>query len=78
VPLNYAQAGALLARTKVDRLITGYQGSAPKDRDAVIRQIITLFDAAVSLADRIVAIDLNPVRVLDAGAVALDALVIEA
>jgi acyl-CoA synthetase (NDP forming) len=78
VPLDYAQAGALLARTKVDRLITGYRGSLPKDRDAVIRQIVALSDAAVSLADRIVAIDLNPVRVLDSGAVALDALVIEA
>jgi len=77
-PITPDQAEALLHRLKVDRLLDGYRGTEPADRDAAIDQIVALSRAAVELSDSISAIDLNPVRVLakGRGAVALDALVI--
>jgi acyl-CoA synthetase (NDP forming) len=75
-PLNREQASRLLGKTKIDRLINGYRGSTPLDRDSLVNQIVAVSEFAIANADTLEAVDLNPVRVLRQGAIALDALVI--
>jgi acetyltransferase len=74
-PLDEDGARALLASTTVSRLLDGYRGGPVYDRSAIERLLVQLSTAATELTD-IEAIDLNPVRVLPKGAVALDALII--
>ncbi|MQA87017.1 MAG: hypothetical protein GEV03_20905 [Streptosporangiales bacterium] len=78
VPLDGCDARRLLARTKVDRLLAGYRGAPPYDREALVEQMLRLSAAAQCLRDDVAAVDLNPVRVApgSGGAVALDALVV--
>jgi len=78
VPVNTEQARALIGRTRVSRLLSGYRGTAPLDVDALVDLLVAVADMAVMHAEEIVGVDLNPVRVLPAGhgVVALDALVV--
>jgi acetate---CoA ligase (ADP-forming) len=66
----------LLTRTQAGRLIEGYRGSAPRDRDAVVNALIGLGQLAVDLADIIESVDINPFVALPQGGMALDALVV--
>lgn len=73
-PLNAPLARALIERTRVARLLAGYRDVPPADLDAVIR---TLTAVSQLLADvpELAELDINPLLVDHAGAVALDARV---
>lgn len=75
-PLTLKDADRLLSLTKVDMLIRGFRGSRPADRDALLAMMVTVSEAAIAEATILTAVDINPVRVMERGAVALDALVI--
>ncbi len=77
-PVDLAQAGALIGRTRAARLLAGYRGEAPADRPALERLLVRVCAIAEAYADGIETIELNPVAVLPAGqgAVPLDALII--
>jgi acyl-CoA synthetase (NDP forming) len=77
-PLDRDAARRLIARTRVARLLDGYRGSAPLDVEALIDVMVAVSVVAAKRAGEIVAIDLNPVRVLPAGegVAVLDALVV--
>jgi acetate---CoA ligase (ADP-forming) len=75
-PVSREKALDLLARTQAGRLIAGYRGSAPRDRDAVVNALIGLGRLAVDLADVIESIDINPFAALPQGGMALDALIV--
>jgi acetyl coenzyme A synthetase (ADP forming)-like protein len=73
-PVTDIDAREMLAKLRLSRLLDGYRGAPPGDRDAlisVIRKISALVETVAELAE----LDLNPVRVLSPGngAVVLDA-----
>jgi hypothetical protein len=75
-PISREKALDLLDRTQAGRLIGGYRGSAPRDREAVVNALIGLGRLAVDLGDVIESVDVNPFVALPQGGMALDALVI--
>jgi acetyltransferase len=75
-PVSRDKALDLIDRTQAGRLIEGYRGSAPRDRDAVINALIGLGRLAADLSDVIEAVDINPFVALPQGGMALDALVV--
>ena len=50
----------MLDRTQAGRLIRGYRGSVPRDRDAVVEALVGLGQLAVDLADVVESVDINP------------------
>ena len=77
-PLDRDRARALIARTRVSRLIAGYRGSTRCDLDAAIDALVALGRIALDLEPVIASIDINPFVALPEGQGrrALDALVV--
>lgn len=80
LPVDARLAREMLGRTKLANLLAGYRGAPAADTEALIQAMVRLSDLALAHADRIEAIDLNPVSVLPAGRGVrlLDVLVIKA
>ncbi len=77
-PIDAAEATALVARTKLAKLLAGFRGRAAADAPAFADLVARLSQLGAAYEPWLEAIDLNPVAVLDAGRGAriLDALVI--
>jgi acetyltransferase len=71
-PLSRAEAEKLIDKTFAGRRLRGFRGSAPADRDAVIDRVLRLAQF-ISDFPQVAEIEINPLRVLSDGAVALDA-----
>ncbi len=71
-PLNRALAEALVARTRVARLLAGFRDHAPADREAIYEALVRLSQLAVDFPD-ILEADVNPLLAGPAGVIALDA-----
>lgn len=78
LPLDLARANALIGKTRLASLLSGYRGAPPADRQALAQLLVQLSDFVASYGDDIDAIDLNPVAVLPTGRGVriLDALII--
>jgi acetyltransferase len=76
--LDRAEAGRLISRTRAGRLIDGYRGEGPFDRDAVIDTLVAVGRLADEAGDVLESLDINPFVVLPLGqgAYALDALAV--
>ncbi len=74
--LSRVGAARLIDSTRVGRLLDGYRGQGPYDRDAVIDALVALGRLAAAAGDVIESLDINPFLVLPkgAGGLALDAL----
>jgi acyl-CoA synthetase (NDP forming) len=79
VPLDAAQAEALIDDLKSSALLAGWRGAPAADRAAFVDLLVRLSLLAADLSDRIVEIDLNPVIVhrSGAGASLVDALIVQ-
>ena len=73
-PLNLALAHAMIARTRVYKLLAGYRGLAPLDLAAAASTLLKISQLMIDLPD-VVELDVNPLYVDTAGATALDARV---
>jgi acyl-CoA synthetase (NDP forming) len=74
-PLNHQEALALTGRLQGQKLLDGFRGNPPVNRDEIARMLVAL--GTVGLAyPRIQEIDINPLIVDAAGAVAVDATII--
>jgi acetyltransferase len=73
-PLNLGLAQALIARTRIARLLKGYRGRPPAKLDAIAAALLALSQLAVDFAE-IAEIDINPLLADENGVVALDARV---
>lgn len=71
-PLNLLLANALIARTRISRLLPGYRGRAPIDVQAVAVTLMKLGQLAADLTS-VVELDINPLVASPRGVVALDA-----
>lgn len=74
--LDRAAAGEMIDATRAGQLVTGFRGSAPRDRVALCEALVNLGRLARDLGDVIEAVDVNPFLVRGEGAFALDALVV--
>jgi len=74
--LDEAAADELISRTRVARLIDGYRGSKPFDRNALVKALIALSQLAMDAGSRIQSVDVNPFLLQRRGGIALDALVV--
>ncbi|MGF1610118.1 MAG: acetate--CoA ligase family protein [Kiloniellales bacterium] len=77
LPTDRASVATALDGLKVSRLLKGYRGQPPGDRDAVIEAVLAVAAYAQSECDRLLELDVNPLLVLPEGqgAVAADALI---
>ena len=74
--LDRDQALAMVKATRAGRLLDGFRGSKPGDRDALVDALVNLGRLAQDLGDVIDAVDINPFLVCERGAFALDGLVV--
>lgn len=70
-PLQRSDAENLIAQTWAGKKLDGYRSIAPADKNAVIEALVKLSNLAVD-HDEITEIEINPLRVLSDGAIALD------
>lgn len=75
-PAPRHEVETVLNGLRVSRLLGGVRGAAPLDRAAAVDAVVGLSRLAADLGDLIAEMDVNPLRVLPQGAVALDALVV--
>lgn len=73
-PLTRESAAEMIDELKGAALLRGYRGAAPADEPALIDLMLRI-SALVTACPEIQEMDLNPVKVLTAGAVAVDARV---
>ncbi len=74
-PLSRQDALGLLARFRGQQLLNGFRGAPPVDRDKLAAILIALGNIGLCYP-RIAEIDINPVIVTAAGAVAVDATIV--
>jgi acetyltransferase len=72
LPLNIAEARALIARTRVSRILKGYRNVPAADAEAVAHTLVRLSRMVEDIPE-IVGLDLNPLLADDTGVMALDA-----
>ncbi|HQQ54263.1 MAG TPA: GNAT family N-acetyltransferase, partial [Ottowia sp.] len=73
-PLNDPLARALIARTRVARLLAGYRDVPAADLDAVVATLMAVSQLLVDVPE-VAELDINPLIVNHEGAIALDARV---
>ena len=78
--ISRAAAARLIASTRIGRLLDGYRGSGPYDRDAVVDALVAVGRLAAAAGDVIESLDVNPFLALPRGegGMALDALAVAA
>ncbi len=72
LPIDRAEALAMLEETSVNQLLQGVRGSAPGNRVALIDVMLAVGDALLA-NDELADVEVNPVFVSDEDAIALDA-----
>jgi acyl-CoA synthetase (NDP forming) len=75
-PLDARAAEALIAKTRVATLISGYRGKPAFDKGALLKALVALSQLVADAGERIDSIDINPFLLKRKGGVALDALVV--
>jgi acyl-CoA synthetase (NDP forming) len=75
-PVTLDKAHHMISRTRAARLMEGFRGGKPLDRNAVASALVALGNLAEDLADVIESVDVNPLVALPHGGRALDALVV--
>jgi len=75
-PAQRHEVETVLAGLRASRLLDGLRGAPPLDRASAVDAIVGLSRLAADLGDLIAEMDVNPLRVLPRGVVALDALVV--
>lgn len=75
-PLSQDKASELFDRLRGRAMLAGARGRPAADRDALCEALLRFSTFVADCGDLIAEIDINPIRVLPAGAVVLDALVV--
>jgi acetyltransferase len=77
-PVSREKALDMLSRTRAGKLLQGYRGGPPLDRDAVADALVALGRLADDLKGVIESVDINPFVALPQGqgGIALDALIV--
>ena len=75
-PLTPPRAQRLIANTRASRLLDGWRGAPPADRDALADALVQLSRFAAAHAHELDAVDINPLVVREHGCVCLDAVIV--
>ncbi|UKD15018.1 acetate--CoA ligase family protein [Burkholderia aenigmatica] len=75
LPVRENDVRDALLGLKLGPLLTGYRGRPKADLDAVVANVMAIARFAQAHADTLVELDVNPLLVMERGAVAVDALV---
>ena len=75
-PVSLDTARTMLGALKIAPLLQGHRGAKSLDTEAAAEAIVALSELAITYRDRIEEVDINPFLVKQAGASALDALII--
>ena len=73
-PLDRYSAGKLVDSVKGSILLDGFRGGPKYDREALIEVLCRISEVAAQYP-QIASMDVNPVLVMESGAVALDAVI---
>lgn len=71
-PLTDTDADDIIQQTRIAKLLIGIRGAAPSDVPA-LREAILRLSALINICPEIRELDINPLKVLEHGAIALDA-----
>ncbi len=74
-PLTHREALALIGRIRGQKMLDGFRGAPPVDREEIARILVTLGEIGLD-HPRIREIDINPLIVGEEGATAVDATII--
>jgi acetyltransferase len=74
-PLNLVLARAMIARTRVSRLLSGYRDRPPADLDAIASTLVRLSELLIAMPE-ITELDINPLLAGPEGVLVLDARVV--
>lgn len=75
-PVDGLRAGRAISRLAVSEVLGGVRGSSAVDIDSLVDMIVRFSELAADAAGKLTSIDLNPVIVTRAGAIAVDVLVV--
>ena len=74
LPCDRDSVARALDTLKLSRLLEGYRGRPPGDRQAALEAVLALADFAQARRDEILEVEINPLMILSKGALAVDAL----
>ena len=74
-PINRSEAEEMISELKSSAILRGIRGERPLDIEAVVEMLLRLSQLMVDLPE-IEGLDINPVMVLEKGAIALDARIL--
>jgi acetate---CoA ligase (ADP-forming) len=74
-PLTPTRAGQLIDGTRASRLLQGWRGAPPADREALVDALVKLSLFAAAHSHELAAIDINPLVARQHGCACLDAVI---
>jgi acetyltransferase len=74
-PINRSEAEEMISELKTSTILKGVRGEQPVDRDALVESLLRLSQLMIDFPE-IEGMDINPVKVLDRGAIAVDARIV--
>ncbi len=74
-PLSHEEALALIGRLKAQKLLDGFRGTSPVDRNALAQALVQLGDLGAAY-ENIEQVDINPLIIRNGSPIAVDASVI--
>jgi acetyltransferase len=74
-PINRFEAEEMISELRTAAILKGIRGEPPSDRDSLIENLLRLSQLVIDFPE-IEGIDINPVKVLEKGAVAVDARIL--
>ena len=75
-PFDLDTAREMIVELRGAKLLDGYRGQPPADKEALVRALVAASQMAAALAPRLKEADINPLFVGPDGAIAADALVV--
>ncbi|MEI2804877.1 acetate--CoA ligase family protein [Albidovulum sp.] len=78
LPVTREEVEAALRRLRAFALLDGFRGRARAPLDRIVDAVMAVADYAAANRDRLAELDVNPLMVHEGGAVAVDALIVEA
>jgi acyl-CoA synthetase (NDP forming) len=74
-PINRSEAEEMISELKTSSILKGVRGEGPADTDALVESLLRLSQLMMDFPE-IEGIDINPVKALEKGAIAVDARIV--
>ena len=74
-PINRSEAEEMISELKTSSILKGVRGERPADRDALVENLLRLSQLMMDFPE-IEGMDINPVKALEQGALAVDARIV--